>query len=136
MRIVLTVGVFDLLHWGHFELFRRCRELAGADGRVIVAVQEDVVVTRYKPQAKLVYDWEKRVKMIRALRFVDDVVPYEDVDESIKRIDFSTFVVGTDQSHAGFQRAMQWCRENGREVIVLERTQGISSSQLRIGGLR
>ncbi len=132
----LTVGVYDLLHWGHFELFRRCKEMAGEGGKLVVAVQEDAVVTKYKPQAKLVYDWDKRVKMIRALRYVDQVVPYGDVDESIKHIDFTTFVVGPDQCHAGFQRAMQWCRDNGRKVVVLDRTQGISSTQLRTGALK
>ena len=136
MKKVLTVGVYDLLHYGHFELFRRCKELAGGGGELVVAVQEDAVVTKYKPQAKLVYDWDKRVKMIRALRYVDQVVPYGDVDESIKHIDFTTFVVGPDQCHAGFQRAMQWCRDNGREVVVLSRTEGISSSQLRAGGMK
>ena len=135
-KIILTVGVYDLLHWGHFELFRRCKELAGEDGKLIVAVQEDSVVTKYKPQAKLVYDWNKRVKMISALRYVDRVVPYDDVDESIKHIDFTTFIVGPDQCHAGFQRAMQWCRENGREVVILPRTEGISSTQLRAGGAK
>ena len=136
MKKVLTVGVYDLLHYGHFELFRRCKELAGEGGKLVVAVQEDAVVTKYKPQAKLVYDWDKRVKMIRALRYVDQVVPYGDVDESIKHIDFTTFVVGPDQCHAGFQRAMQWCRDNGRKVVVLDRTQGISSTQLRTGALK
>lgn len=136
MKRVLTVGVYDLLHWGHFELFRRCKELAGEGGKLVVAVQEDALVTKYKPQAKLVYDWDKRVKMIRALRYVDQVVPYGDVDESIKHIDFTTFVVGPDQCHAGFQRAMQWCRDNGREVVVLPRTEGISSTQLRAGGMK
>ena len=115
-------------------MFRRCKELAGDGGELVVAVQEDAVVTKYKPQAKLDYDWNKRVKMISALRYVDHVVPYGDVDESIKHIDFTTFVVGPDQCHAGFQRAMQWCRDNGREVVVLPRTDGISSTQLRAGG--
>lgn len=130
-KTAITFGVFDLLHFGHFELFRRCKELAGGGGELVVAVQEDAVVTKYKPQAKLVYDWGKRVKMIRALRYVDKVVPYGDVDESIKHFDFTTFVVGPDQCHAGFQRAMQWCRDNGREVVVLPRTEGISTSKLK-----
>ena len=63
---VLTVGVFDLLHYGHFELFRRAKELAGEGGRLVVAVQEDAVVTKYKPQTGLVYDWAIRAKMISA----------------------------------------------------------------------
>jgi len=135
-KTALTFGVFDLLHFGHFELFRRVRELVGAFGKVRVAVQSDESVTKYKPQAKLVYDWNTRAKMIAAIRFVDDVIPYADVDESIKHCDFDVAVFGPDQCHAGFQRAMQWCRENGRDVVVLPRTEGISSSQLRAGGLK
>lgn len=136
MKTILTVGVYDLLHFGHFELFRRCKELAGSGGRLIVAVQTDEFVTKYKPSAKLVYDWETRVKMIRALRYVDEVVPYTDVDESIKGLEFDVFVTGPDQTHAGFRRAMKWCVDNGRGSIVLSRTDGISSSQLRNGGMK
>lgn len=130
---VLTVGVYDLLHFGHFELFRRCKELAGKTGQLIVAVQKDEVVTKYKPQTRLVYDWETRVKMIKALRYVDAVVPYTDVDESIKEIDFNVFVTGPDQCHAGFQRAKSWCLANGYEVVTMGRTEGISSSMIRTG---
>ena len=45
--------------------------------------------------------------------------------------DFDIFVTGPDQIHDGFQRAMQWCREHGKQVVVLPRTEGISSSQLK-----
>ena len=135
MKIVLTVGVFDLLHWGHFELFRRCKELAGEGGRLIVAVQEDSWVTKFK-DVKLVYNWNQRAKMISALRYVDQVVPYTSVDESIKAIDFTCFAMGADQNHSGFQRAREWCIMNGREVVTLGRTQGISSSLIREGAGR
>lgn len=133
MKTILTVGVYDLLHWGHFELFRRAKELAGDGGKLIVAVQEDAIVTKYKPEVKLVYDWEKRAKMIGALRYVDSVVPYADIDESIKHIDFDVFAIGGDQIHVGFQRAVKWCEENGKQVVRMSRTDGVSSSQLRAG---
>jgi len=130
---VLTVGVFDLLHYGHFELFRRAKELAGPGGSLTVAIQEDAIVTKYKPQAKLVYDWQMRAKMVSALRYVDKVVPYSDIDESIKHIDFDAFAIGGDQVHAGFQRAVEWCEQHGKKVTRLSRTDGISSSQIREG---
>lgn len=128
MKTVLTVGVFDLLHYGHFELFRRANELAGKDGKLTVAIQ---YVTKYKPQAKLFYDWNTRVKMISALRYVDKVVSYTDIDESIKKIDFDIFAIGGDQIHSGFQKAVEWCKQNGKEVVRLSRTEGISSTMLR-----
>ena len=135
MSTVLTVGVFDLLHFGHFELFRRAKDFAGSGGRLIVAIQQDDIVTKYKPNAKLVYDWDTRKKMVSALRYVDEVVPYGDVDVSIKSIPFDIWVIGGDQNHDGFQRAIKWSMENGKEVVRLDRTKGISSSLIRDGGL-
>ena len=131
MKTVITCGVFDMLHWGHFELFRRAKELAGTDGRLIVAVQEDDIVVKYKPQTRLVYNWSIRTSMVRALRYVDEVVPYGDVDESIKHFDFDVFVVGGDQCHAGFQAAMKWCLDNDRQVVKLPRTELISTTELK-----
>lgn len=131
MKTVLTVGVFDLLHYGHFELFRRAKALAGTNGKLIVAVQEDEYVIKYKPQTKLFYDWNTRAKMISALRYVDKVVPYADIDETIKTIEFDVFAIGGDQIHLGFQKAVEWCKKNGKEVVRLSRTEGISSTMLR-----
>ena len=133
---VLTVGVFDLLHYGHFELFRRAKELAGDAGSLIVAIQEDASVTKYKPQTRLVYEWSIRAKMVSSLRYVDHVVPYTDIDEFIRSIDFDVFAIGGDQIHSGFQRAVAWCERNGKKVVRLSRTDGISSSQIRSGALR
>ena len=79
----------------------------------------------------MVYSTEERLYMVSTVRFVDEVVVYKDVDVDIQGIDFDVFAVGQDQNHAGFQRAMQWCREHGKEVVILPRTEGISSTMLR-----
>lgn len=135
MKTVVTFGVYDLLHWGHFELFRRCKEYAGEGGKLIVAIQSDEWVTKFKA-VKLTYSWDQRAKMIAALRYVDEVVPYTAVDETIQTLVFDTFICGPDQAHAGFQRAKDWCAANGREVYVMPRTEGISSSQIRSGAVK
>ena len=69
--------------------------------------------------------------MLRALRAVDEVVLYSDVSESIKLFDFDVFAVGADRQHSGFQKAIEYCKANGKEVVRLERTQGISSTLIR-----
>lgn len=128
MKKVLTVGVYDLLHIGHVNLFRRARAVGDS---LVVAVQESDVVLKYKPEAKLVYSTEERMYMVKAIRYVDDVITYEAVDDIVKSADYDIFVTGPDQTHEGFQRAIQWCKEHGKEHVVLPRTEGISSSWLK-----
>nr|WP_298561198.1 adenylyltransferase/cytidyltransferase family protein [uncultured Prevotella sp.] len=128
MKKVLTVGVYDLLHIGHVNLFRRARAVGDS---LVVAVQESDVVLKYKPGAKLVYSTEERMYMVKAIRYVDDVITYEAVDDIVKTADFDIFVTGPDQTHEGFQRAIQWCKDHGKEHVVLPRTEGISSSWLK-----
>lgn len=117
-----------MLHIGHVHLFRRAKHLGS---HLTVAVQDSSVVLKFKPKASLVYSTEERMYMVKAIKYVDDVIPYFDVNDIVREVDFDVFVVGPDQTHSQFQSAMQWCRDHGREVIVLPRTEGISSSWLK-----
>lgn len=40
-------------------------------------------------------------------------------------------VKGPDQCHKGFQEAVEWCNANGKKVITIARTEGISSTELK-----
>lgn len=125
---VLTVGVYDLLHKGHVELYRRAK---GLGDYLIVAAQDGDFILKYKPTAKVMNSTEDRKYMIKAIRYVDDVITYTDVDKIVQEVDFDVFVTGPDQCHSGFQRAIQWCEAHGKEHIVLGRTDGVSSSELK-----
>lgn len=125
---VLTFGVYDLLHIGHINLFRQARLLGDS---LTVAVQDGDYILKYKPEAKIVNSTGERLIMVSSIRFVDKVVVYRDVDIDIQKFDFDIFAKGPDQNHAGFQRAIAWCKENGKEVMTIPRTEGISSSLLR-----
>ena len=125
---VLTVGVYDLLHKGHVELYRRAK---GLGDYLIVAAQDSDYILKYKPNAKVLNSTDDRKYMIKSIRYVDEVITYTDVDEIVKNVDFDVFVTGPDQCHAGFQRAISWCEEHGKEHVVLARTDGVSSSELK-----
>lgn len=125
---VLTVGVYDLLHKGHVELYRRAK---GLGDYLIVAAQDSDFILKYKPTAKVLNSTEDRKYMIKSIRYVDEVITYTDVDKIVQEVDFDVFVTGPDQCHAGFQRAIQWCEEHGKEHTVLARTDGVSSSELK-----
>lgn len=128
MKTVLTFGVYDMLHIGHILLFKHAKELGD---KLIVAVQEDEVIKKYKPKATMVYTTEERMFMVSSLKYVDEVIAYKDVDKDIQTVKFDVFAKGPDQTHAGFQRAVEWCENHGREVCIIPRTEGISSTMLR-----
>ena len=125
---VLTVGVYDLIHKGHVELYRRAR---GLGDYLIVAVQDGDEILKYKPEAKVMNSTEDRMYMVKSIRYVDEVIVYKSVDGIVKEVDFDIFVTGPDQIHRGFQDAILWCESQGKEHVVLGRTEGVSSSELK-----
>lgn len=131
-KTAITFGVFDLLHFGHFELFRRIRELVGNDGKVYVMLQIDESIAKYKPGCKSVYDFKTRKAMIDTLRTVTEALPYDAVGvEAVQNIDFDVLVVGPEHTNERFQRLFKWCKEHGKVVETLPRTSGISTSILK-----
>ena len=128
---ILTFGVFDLLHIGHILLFKRAKELSEGSSRLVVAIQDSEFIQKYKPNTNLVYTQQERIFMVNSIKYVDEVVVYRNVDTDIKTIDFDIWVKGPDQNHDGFKRAEQWCYQNNKKVVTLDRTDGISSSDLR-----
>lgn len=128
MKKVLTVGVFDYFHYGHLRLFQKARALGDY---LIVAVQDGNFIHRFKPEAAVCYTTEQRLEMVGALKTVDEVCTYESVDSFVANADFDIFAIGEDQKHEGFQKAVKWCAEHGKEVVRMERTPGISSSDIK-----
>ena len=128
MKKVLTVGVFDYFHYGHYKLYENAKKLGDY---LIVAVQDGDYILKYKPQANILYTTEQRVELVGALSCVDEVIIYYDVDQIVKEVDFDIFAVGGDQTHVGFVRAINWCVQHGKEVIHLQRTPGICSSDIK-----
>ena len=131
-KTAITFGVFDLLHFGHFELFRRIRELVGQEGKVYVMLQIDESIAKYKPGCKSVYDFATRQKMIETLRTVDKAIPYDAVGiEAVEKVDFDLLICGPEHTNERFQRLFAWCKEHGKEVVTLPRTEGISTTVLK-----
>ena len=125
---VLTVGVYDYFHLGHLRLLENAKELGDY---LIVAVQDEDFILKTKPNAKILYTTEQRKELVGALRDVDEVVGYTDVDAIVKMIDFDVFAIGEDQNHEGFQKAVEWCKEKGKKIVRMRRTPGISSSDIK-----
>ena len=131
MTKILTFGVFDYFHLGHLRLFKQCKEHADY---LVVAVQNEEFIKKYKPEANVLYSTDERVEILEALRIVDKVVRFNSVGvESLEQIDFDILALGEDHKGERFDIATKWCEEHGKQVVRLKRTPGISSSQIKSG---
>ena len=92
--IIYTVGTFDLLHVGHLALLQYCRSLGDV---VAVGVASDDVVNSYKPNVPVI-PLDQRMEMLKALRCVDIVRPYYELEyvSACEALNVDIFVIGED----------------------------------------
>jgi cytidyltransferase-like protein len=130
MKKVILFGVFDMFHFGHLRLLQRASKIGDY---LMVGVQEDEYVARFKPPGApaTLYSTDERCEMIRALRVVDEVFVFGSVADAVKEHTFDILVIGPDQKSEGVLGAVAWSTENGKDIITLPRTEGISSTYLK-----
>ena len=126
---VLTFGVFDYFHLGHLRLFKQMKEYGDY---IVVAVQNEDYIRKFKPEAKVLYTTEERVELIDALEIVDKVVTFDSVGaDAVSGIDFDILALGEDHLGKRFDEASDWCIKHDKKVIRLKRTPGITSSSIK-----
>lgn len=124
MKKVITYGTYDLFHQGHYNLLKRAKELGDY---LIVGVTSDYFD---KSRGKFnVHDsLMTRIENVKATGFADQIVVEEYFGQKIddiKKYDVDIFTVGSDwKGH--FDYLNEYCK-----VVYLERTKGISSTQIR-----
>jgi D-beta-D-heptose 7-phosphate kinase/D-beta-D-heptose 1-phosphate adenosyltransferase len=74
-RIVFTNGVFDLLHTGHFELLAEAKSLGG---KLIVGINSDESVRRFKGPKRPINNVNKRKRQLELLPWVDEVIVFDE----------------------------------------------------------
>lgn len=72
--LVLTNGVFDLLHPGHASFLDAARRLAGRKGKLFVALNSDRSTRRLKGPRRPIMDERSRAYALAQLRSVDGIV--------------------------------------------------------------
>ena len=127
-RVVLTNGVFDILHAGHVSYLE---EAKSCGDRLIVAVNDDDSVRRLKGATRPVNSLADRMAVLAGLASVDWVVPFgEDTPaELIAQVLPNVLVKGGDyrvEQIAGGDTVLK----NGGEVRVLGFKPGRSTTRL------
>jgi ribose 5-phosphate isomerase B len=78
-KVVFTNGVFDILHQGHLELLKWSRNLGD---RLVVGINSDASARSLKGKDRPVNSQENRKAVLEALRFVDEVLIFDELKPS------------------------------------------------------
>lgn len=126
-KVVMTSGVFDLLHRGHLNFLWRSKQLGDI---LVVGVVSDTGVLEYKSRFP---EWTQdyRVKMIRDLSFVDSVLVQRSTDPSplLRAWRPDIFTHGDDWDE--LLEGAETLAELGVVYTPLPYTEGISTTLLR-----
>lgn len=135
--IVYTGGSFDLFHSGHVAFLRRCKDIAGADGQVVVSLNTDEFILAYKGKG-LVMNYSERAAVLEACRYVDKVIPNSggaDSKPAILNADPDIIVIGSDWARRDYYKQMQfsqdWLDAEGIGLCYIPYTTGISSTDIK-----
>lgn len=124
MKKVITYGTYDLLHFGHVRLLERAKALG--DYLIVGVTADDFDLTRGKINVQ--QSLMERIEAVKATGLADNIIVEEyegqKIDD-IKRYGVDIFTVGSDWV-GKFDYLNEYCK-----VVYLDRTQGVSSSELR-----
>ncbi len=124
MKKVITYGTFDLFHKGHYNILKRARNYG--DYLIVGVTGENYDIGRGKLN---VHDTlADRIENVKKTGLADEIIVEEYLGQKIGDIikyDVDAFVIGDDWV-GKFDHLSKYC-----EMIYLERTKGISSTQIR-----
>lgn len=137
MSVVYTGGTFDLFHSGHVNLLSRCREIAGEYGSVVVSLNTDEFIEKYKGKPP-VCSTDERMAVLKACRYVDHVVLNVGGTDSKIAIDIvkpDYIVIGSDWAKKDYYAQMgftqDWLDERSIGLVYVPYTKTISSTDIK-----
>lgn len=134
---VLTIGTFDILHFGHIELFKKCKKLSG-DGNFIVGLNTDEFIETYKGKAP-VMSYNERYKSIDILDMCNLILTNDQKDGTCKDLILDSkcklIVIGTDWMRKDYLKQigveLEWLEKYGISLCYVPYTYNISTTELK-----
>jgi len=134
---VYTGGTFDLFHAGHVNFLKRCHEIAGISGQVIVSLNTDSFIKEYKTKPPICNDQE-RYDVVSACKYVNQVIWNSggtDSKPAILSVQPDIIAIGSDWALKDYYKQMDfeqsWLDELNISLIYIPYTHGISSTDIK-----
>lgn len=128
-KIGYTTGVYDMFHIGHLNILRRAKDQCDY---LIVGVSTDENVQAYKHKTPVI-PYEQRKAIVEAIRYVDQVVPQENMDKfaAWEEYHFDAIFHGDDWKGSDMYNEIEAkLKAVGCNMVFLPHTDGVSSTDI------
>jgi glycerol-3-phosphate cytidylyltransferase len=125
MRVGLYPMVADVLHTGHILAIEEAKQNCDY---LVVALH---CCPDYKSPVQSIYE---RFMQLRAIKWIDEVIPYENKEDAkliIESFNFDVYFLGEDYKNRDFENK-DVVQEMGKEIFYLSRKHNFSSTNLKI----
>lgn len=129
-RVVMTSGVFDLLHRGHLNLLWRAKALGDF---LVVGVVSDAGAAAYKGQVPI-ENVQQRIRNVERVRCVDAVALQSGTDPSELLERFRPDILCHGDDWTRLRAGQETVERLGIEWVLLPYTPGVSTTLLRANG--
>lgn len=126
-----TQGVFDMFHVGHLNLINNAK---GQCEELVVGVNSDSLVKDYKNKVPVICEDERRM-IVENIKAVDQAVIAHTLDKvvQLKNIGYDAIFIGDDwKGDPRWSKTVEDLAVFGVEVVFLPRTEGVSSTGMRV----
>ena len=128
-KVGYTTGVYDLFHIGHLNILKRAKAQCEY---LIVGISTDELVESYKHKTPVI-PFEERMEIVRAIRYVDEVVPQTTMDKLVAwgSLHFDAIFHGDDWKGSNMYNEVEKKLKNvGCDMVFLPHTEGTSSTEV------
>jgi len=129
VTVAFTNGCFDLLHAGHVDFLRRCKQEAS---RLVVGLNSDASVQLLnKAENRPINRFENRAVVLGAMECVDYIVGFEEAtpEALIRMVRPDILIKGEDWAEKGVV-GREFVESIGGRVVLLPLVEGLSTTNL------
>jgi glycerol-3-phosphate cytidylyltransferase len=125
MKVGVYPMVADVLHAGHLLAIEEAKKHCDY---LIVALH---CCPNYKSPVQSIYE---RYMQLRAVKWVDEVIPYEDINDAatlLQSLDYDVYFLGEDYKGCDWENS-DLIKSMNKEIFFLKRKHSFSSTNLKI----
>lgn len=127
LSIVSLNGSFDLMHAGHLKILQ---EAASQGDILIVALNTDASIQRYKGPKRPIISLKDRLEMMASIAYVDFVTYFDEDDPRVilSHIQPDIHVNGSEYGPMCIEA--ETVKEHGGKIYIVELKPGLSTSKI------